>query len=233
MMKTTMKHKALVAGVAFLGALLSGCMSISTIHSARPIPKGTAYATSGLFAVGVEPTKDYTTVDDEGETQVQDLSFVWPSGEQSIRYGFVEWFDEPVAVYFPGIGIDLNFMVVNQKRFALSLDPSATFIYLYGGGAHLFVSTVWLPILMDVVETKYVTMTVGPKAGLLIVKATADVDDSIYSARNLDGYVGGVFGVKFKFGEEFFLMPEFDGVWQFEEQAFWWQAGISLGYQIL
>ncbi len=183
-----------------LGAALafaSGCTSLSTLHTARPITAGTTQIGINAAGWGAAGSGTHVTL---------------PTFELQVRHGLSDMLDLGVKVYPIGVGADVNVALINTENFALSLDPGASAIYFGANNDSIFVGTFWLPVLADVVSTDVLTLTVGPKFGFMYASATVSdtSSNSSASAVGTGWLLGGMAGLKFQFTERFGMMPELD-----------------------
>ncbi|MBN2717027.1 MAG: hypothetical protein JXX14_14345 [Deltaproteobacteria bacterium] len=224
------------AVVVSLGSL-TGCFSISTMHTARPIEKGASEISFAPVSVGLVAPEEVIQDSDGSVIARSDASLTVPSMEGQFRHGFSDRFDMGVKLFLIGAGMDFNLLLVNKPTFAMSLDPGFTATGIGAGDNSVFIGTLWLPVLFDVDLSEKITLTVGPKTGLLIAAASGDSaaddsDDSAYTASAVDAMVGGMAGVKVQFTKSFYMMPEFNGVYEFDANYFWWTAALSFGFRI-
>ena len=222
--------------IMLLGVVVfPGCFSMSTMHTARPIEEDANEISFAPITVGLA-APDETIVDSDGDVISRtNVSLAVPSVEAQFRHGFTPRFDMGVKLYLLGAGMDFNLLVLDKPNLAISIDPGFTATYFGAGDARLFLGTLWLPVLFDVLTTEKITVTVGPRAGLFFAGASSDDPDDggdVYADSMVDGMLGGMTGVKFQFTDRFYMMPEFDGVYEFRARYFWWTAALSFGFQI-
>ena len=217
---------------------LSGCFSMSTLHTARPVEKDSNEISFAPVSVGlIAPERKFE--DSDGNVIAQsDVSLTVPSIEGQFRHGFNDRFDMGVKLFLLGAGMDFNILMIDKPTFAMSLDPGFTATGFGTDDAGVFVGTLWLPALFDVDLTQKVTLTIGPKMGLLIAAASGtdsddeSGDDAAFTESAVDALIGGMAGVKIQFTERFYMMPEFNGVYEFDADYFWWTAALSFGFCI-
>ncbi|MBN2526586.1 MAG: hypothetical protein JXR76_09335 [Deltaproteobacteria bacterium] len=217
----------------------AGCFSTSTLHTARPITPGSNEISVVPVMVGLAAPNE-KIVDSDGNTVGEtDVDLAVPSVEGQFRHGFSDRFDMGVKLYLIGAEMDFNVLLVDKPKFALSMDPAFTASYFAAGDSQVFIGTFWLPLLFDVVTTDKITVTIGPKPGFLVAAVSGgtdyedgESDSDVYSESSADGMLGGMVGVKVQFTPRFHMMPEFNGVWEFKAQYFWWTAALSFGFEI-
>lgn len=186
--------------------LLSACPSLTTMHTARPIEPGRTQLGGSAVVFG---------------TKGDGASSGILVAELHIRHGFSETFDFGVKVYPVGVQVDFNILVVDSESFAMSLDPSFSGI----GGAGGIVLYAWLPLLMDVVNNEAVTLTIGPKVGVMLGAALAGGSGAALAT-------GAMAGLKIKITETFAVMPEADVYEVFGDgaKAVIWVGGIGVAF---
>lgn len=184
----------------FLVGLLSGCPSVNTLHPARPVPVDKVEYSGGL---GV-----YTFDDDLGSTTL-------PLVEAQARWGLGEQYDAGLKVTsFSMIQADLNYALILNEEFALSVDPTIAFLPLGGPLA----TYLWLPVLADVYTSEKLTLTLSGRVGHLFLSDSGNLDDD--DDIGLDGATGlwGIgIGMRHRLSDKLTLMPELHAVFPTED----------------
>lgn len=167
----------------------SGCTSISTLHTARPLPVG---ATELVFAPGVYGFRD------------EDTSEYLPFFEAGVRRGFGERVDAGLrTTSFSTLSADLNLALYLGERFALSFDPTVSVAGLIGTSDFL-ITFLWLPILADVYASEDFTLTVGVKPGFVSVES--DLGDLGFSEST--ELLGLGLGARWRVNDALIVLPE-------------------------
>lgn len=205
--------------VAALGLFIgTGCLSYTTVHTATPLEqgKGSFKGTAGYASFNV-PT---TSSGDRGTLNL-------PTTEMQVRYGLGNDMEIGGKIFLVGAGLDFNWALINNPDFALSLNPGVSYTGIgtaggdESGGSAQFGTGVF-NILADVVKTDNVTVTVGPKPGLIYI---SDGQETVTS-----GVLGGTAGVSFQAAENFALEPWFDAIYNFEGNTLLYTA--QLGFSV-
>lgn len=169
----------------------SGCISFSTLHSAKPVPQGTTETALGASYYG------FGYADDSVEV---------PYTEVAVRYGVSGDADVGFKVFPLGFAMDFNYAVLNEDAMVLSLNPYVSVTRLSAGSSSLTYGFAGLNVLADVVSSDPVTLTVGLKPGWLYALGSGE-DDSEFGT---GAVVGGMMGLRVKMGDTIAIMPNFD-----------------------
>ncbi len=142
--------------------------------------------------------------------------------ELQIRLGVNETFDFGIKLYPVGVQADFNILLVNSESFAMSIDPSISTFAIGSGGVVLY---AWLPLLMDIVNTEAMTLTVGPKGGLMLGAAMVGTGGAAVAA-------GGMTGLQIRITESFAIMPEVDAYAVFGDgaSAVFWAGAVGFAF---
>ena len=182
----------------FLVGLLSGCPSVNTLHPARPVPVDKVEYSGGL---GV-----YAFDDDLGSTTL-------PLVEAQVRWGLGEQYGAGLKVTsFSMIQADLNYALILNEDFALSVDPTIAFLPLGG----LLATYLWLPVLADVYTSENLTLTLSGRVGHLFLSDTEGPDDDI-GLDEATGLWGIGIGMRHRLSDKLTLMPELHAVFPTED----------------
>ncbi|MGM0559410.1 MAG: hypothetical protein ACQEVA_23705 [Myxococcota bacterium] len=162
--------------IAIALMLTSGCYSLSTLHTATPVEKGEV-------AVTVAPTV-------VGATDQNDEPAIGLDVELMARYGIVDDVDFGIksGVQRPSFAFDINMALVNNDRFAFSVDPyfSIGSRPIGNSGISLgaeeessggVVGLALLNLLFDTKSADWATFTVGAKSGFLAGSSDAPAED--------------------------------------------------------
>jgi len=171
-----------VAGALTLGMLLSSCPSLSTMHTARPI--------------GLDETEFSGVVGVFGFDDDHDNGVV-PIFEGQVRRGFGERYDAGLRISnFSMLHADLNYALVMNDDFVLSVDPTISVIPV----GDSLVSYVCLPILVDVVRTEDMTVTLSARYGYFSLDGYADSDEDDFGLTESTPLVGFGIGLRLRAG---------------------------------
>jgi hypothetical protein len=219
--ETSMRNRSLILSLALVSlAVTTGCPSITSMHTARPIGPGDFE----LQAVPVIEGVGGGGTDFAG----------WPWFEFGMRYGINDNMDFGVR-YIPPLQVsgDINIAFINTGSFALSIDPTIQPWGVFAGDAEsdadagVFMVWAYLPLLMDVVGTETFALTLNIKPALLYASATADSGGDRQFVSGVSYYLGGGAGIKIMFTDTFGIMPEFDVLYAFDSEAYWFTAGLG------
>lgn len=223
--ETSMRSRSLILSLALISlAVATGCPSITSMHTARPIGPGDFELQAVPVIEGVGG----------GDTGSSSNVVGWPWFEFGMRYGINENMDFGVR-YIPPLQVsgDVNIAFVNTGSFALSIDPTIQPWGVFGAdsdsGSDAGVFMVWayLPLMMDVVGTETFALTLNIKPALLYASATADSGGDRQFVSGVSYFLGGGAGIKIMFTDTFGIMPEFDVLYGFEGEAYWFTAGLG------
>jgi hypothetical protein len=187
--------------------LSTACTSLTTMHTAKPI-------VAGETEIGIIP--HYYGAEGVGI----------PNVEVQVRHGINENMDFGVKYTFPvSLTADFNIALVNTGSFALSLDPTISPMYISASDASTFILWAFVPVLVDVFSTDWLTLTLGGKGGM--VYATGSAGD-IGVADGASFMVGGSAGAKFMFSESFGMMPEFNILTSLDAGGLLYTIGVGI-----
>jgi hypothetical protein len=216
------------AGLLILG--LAACPASTLMHTARPIQPGSNEIGINLVATGFGvKTADVDLA--TGEVTEDTKQVIGPGVEFQFRHGINEQMDfglkyttlSPLALSF-----DFNFAFINTGSFALSVDPMISPMYFSAGDGSVFMMYAYLPIIADVISTDSLVLSVNARGAMAygVISGAVDSDNSL-TVDGADFGAGGGIGVKFKLGETFALMPEFQGVYWFDIETFVWTGAVG------
>jgi len=195
-----MKRSQLLPALAMALVTLTGCPSISTLGTARTLPKG-----KGQFFVapGAMVLKDFQRTSDG----VAD-SFTLPSMEVGGRYGVTDSFELGGKVWSLGMEIDSKFQVFRAETPDAGLDlaiaPGVSVYPFRSGDTDAVYAYLHLPLLLGI-NAGGSQLVLGPRLSDLIVRA---------SGENLNVlFLGGSLGYAWKAGDGFRLLPEVSVAW--------------------
>lgn len=160
---------ALAAGLTV--AIVCGCASYSTHHTARSTPKNTV---AGALATGVLWTLDRNVFDDI-VLPLDWMKIVPTVVELQVREGLTDRIDVGMKAYVTGLMFDLNWTILQIGNFAMSVNPAVCGFACYfpgeendltGGKSALASGAFWTTVLFDVVQNRFVTVTVAPRAAV-------------------------------------------------------------------
>ncbi len=198
----------------WMGVLLAsgalGCASLSTLHTAKPVPTGETRLTGAgswqSFAIRDENTAD--------PNDYQAITF--PSAEMQMRYGITDFMDVGFKLSMPlSFAVDLNLAVVNREHFAVSIDPSVSPFYFGSGDNAAWSVWAFAPVLVDVISAGPVTLTLSGKYAVWYIGST----DESGSESTTSQWAGGGALLKLRVGERFAIMPEINVLTPIEEEA--------------
>lgn len=192
-------HAALLA-VCVLAPALTGCFSVSTMHTATPVPKGEAEIDARTGYVGVLgsappfPLAVNVPVGLDSQQRLINL----PTLESQIRYGLGERLDGAIRFFPLGFGADVNYAPVLNSDLAVSFNPTISGT----GFANTVLAHGALNVLVDAVKSPEWTLTVGAKQGYLLVRT---------GGRTFDfGIIGGMVMAEWQFADKVSLRPGID-----------------------
>lgn len=196
--------------MALLLPLAASCTSITTLHTARPLPVG---ETEVVFAPGVYVFDD---------TDPGDETAWLPFFEGGVRHGFGERVDAGLrTTAFATFSADVNFALVKTERFALSVDPTVSVFGLLV--PDLWISTLWLQVLADVYTSDDLTVTVGVKPGYASVDL--DDDDGDFGFRESTEMLGFGLGARWRASDSLALLPELNVIFlqddELDDEVIW------------
>ena len=190
MLRLSRGLRAVVFVVASFG--LAGCPSLTTLHTARPVEVG-------KNEVGIA-LSTYTFEDGDSTDYL-------PSLEAQVRHGFGPRVDGGLrASSLSMLQVDLNYAVVLNDRFALSIDPTLAVLPIAG----ISMYQVLVPVLADVITSDRFTLTLSIKPGRVAVHDTDDDNDIGIEASS--GLLGYGIGAKWRVNDSLTLFPEFAAV---------------------
>ena len=171
------------------GALASGCPSLSTLHSARPVPTGELEYSGSVGFYGFDGG-------DEGNVYL-------PLLEAQVRKGFNQRIDAGLKLSsFSTLQVDLTYALILKDDLARSVDPTVAVLPIAGS----LVSYLWLPVLVDVITTDDVPVTLSVRWGVASIDGISSNDIGLEESTP---FVGGGIGVRHRLSEKLTLMPEF------------------------
>ena len=208
-----------VCCVALLALSTSGCISYSTLHTARSVPPDREQLTVASGALGT--ISDGTTVDGAIPT----------IAEVQYREGISDNLDIGITGYVLGIMLDVNWTFIDSRLFAASLNPALggfagvdddddQSALLWGGG--------WLSLLIDLGPPRPVTLTVGPKVGFVaFAGSTNPADDSPASEAFGTLPVGATAALRVHVSERTAIAPELS-VYRISDDLLLYNATIGV-----
>jgi hypothetical protein len=184
------------------------------MHTARPIAPGSNEIGITAMALGVVP--------DFGD------GVVVPDLEIQLRHGINENSDFGIKYTAPlSLTADYNFAIINTGSFALSIDPTVSPMYLSSGDSSAFWLWAFAPVLIDVLGTESFVLTVNVKPGIIYASGTVGDSDFNVSSSAMTFLIGGGLGAKFKLGETFALMPEFNVLFVPDTSGLFWTGALG------
>ena len=138
---------------------MGACTTLSTLHGAHTTPKDERVLTIATGAVGAVDV-----------TNVQSVGVLPTVAEVQYRQGLTDRLDFGVRLYLVGVMLDANWMIVEARDFAVSLNP-AIGGYVSGGDPADQTSVLggaWMSVLMDLAHSQRATLTIGARGGLLL-----------------------------------------------------------------
>lgn len=183
-----------------MGAGTTGCVSYSTLHTAKPLEEGRVQITLSPNAYGI------VLRDDQDAT-----SRVLPTAEIAVRVGIAENMDVGTGVFPMGGAVDLNYAIINEPGLVLSLNPYISITHLnddFGAtstNSAITYGVALFNILADLVTSDIFTLTVGVKPGILYGVGYAE------DFKMATGAVAGALaGLTIRLGDDISLMPAVD-----------------------
>lgn len=175
-------HRALALAGA---ALLAGCYSTATLHTARPVAPG---KTQVGFALGS------FLGEDDGDAAT--LATV----EGQLRRGVSERMDAGVHVTSLGnVAFDVNYALLLTEGQALSVDPT---VELSTG------TYVWLPVLWDFYTTDALVLTASVRGGRYWTELDGD-EDFLLDELEQDAWLYGAgLAARVRVSDSLSLVPE-------------------------
>ncbi len=144
-------RRVLIISMAIAVFLIGqGCMTLTNLHTARPLSPGEAELSFAGEGVGVT---------------AEGITALVPTAEAQLRYGVNERMDFGVKLFPPGLFADLNILLLDASPLVISIDPGFSFAFLSTGDISILTLQGWLPILIDVEVAKKLTLTLGPRVG--------------------------------------------------------------------
>lgn len=202
-------------GLILLSCVLAGCPSLSTLQTARTVPKGRIRHAVGLETVGV-------SVRGAG-------SAVAPQVEYGMRIGVADNVDIGFKVYFLGVEGGAKFQLV-RGSFDLSIAPSAAYTSFSVDDESFSFLYLHLPVLMGIHMGDVAEMGFGPK----FLYALAFGSDSGGDFAAADGFLAAVYwNLLFKIGDFMMLGPEINAYVPIQENAFdgvFYQGGLVMAF---
>ena len=211
-----MKSRLAVAvSVCLASVVLAGCPSLSTLQTARTVPRGKVRHAVGLEAVGV-------SVRGAGSAAAGQV-------EYGMRIGVSDNIDVGFKVYFLGLEGGAKFQLV-RGPFDLSIAPAGAYTSVSVGEDSFHFLYLHLPILMGVHLGQFAEMGFGPK--LLYALAFGSTSGGDFAS--VDGVTAGVYwNLLFKIGGFMLLGPEINAYTPLQENAFEgvvYQGGIVMAF---
>lgn len=210
-------------GLVVALVVLSGCVSVSSYHTARPVEEGDTEIGVVLETAG--------SPDSEGVTM--------SSPRLNVRRGATEELDIGLRAGSFGFGADLNYMFLDTRWLAVSLSPAINYdgAYWFGGDddgqsdgeldigtTQQTLLTYYASLLADVASGERATLTLGIKGGA--ISQPGDEDAGVDSEHA--PFFGFSSGVKINI-DGVDLMPEVNTVYVASApgQVFW-TAGLGI-----
>ena len=194
---------------------LTGCVGVTTQHTATPIPKGDVEFGVVPGAIGAVAPGG---------------SAIVPNLELALRYGISDTVDFGVKITGPLVTADVNVALILQDNFALSLDPTVGLLYFSIDDATFIWLSGLLPVLADVVKTDGMTVVAGAKVGYIYISASDSNGDEEISGSG-DGFtLGATVGAKFRLSKNFAIMPSFDILTPTEALGDGFIYNVALGF---
>jgi hypothetical protein len=144
-------------GIIISGLTVSGCASVSSLHTARTTPEGMTRITLGGGALS------YPNVNSALQAAGYSNGVILGYGEAMVRRGFSSKFDMGVKYTIPiKTDVDLKFMFVDKPHFAMAMGLGTGFYYEYSSSApNLY--DLYVPIYMDIDIASWFTIYLIPK----------------------------------------------------------------------
>ncbi len=218
MLKSSLSGNALslAAGALTVSVFATGCFSVSSYHTARPVQAGT---TEIMVAVS-----GFGTLESDGS------GVSYSSPRLNVRRGISSDSDFGLTAGEFGLGFDYNHLLINSRTFALSFDPYIGILTqgVFGGDTNRAAAdrsntalTVYMGLLADVVSSNAATVTLGAKLGAL-----ANLNDG----GDTTGFTAGSIGIKFN-ADTISIMPELTMIFPLEDKSGnIWTAGVGIGF---
>lgn len=199
-----MKRAAHIVSIAVCALALSssGCLSVSTMHTATPVPKNEIEMSGRTGYVGLSgsaPAFPLTVGFPGGGAQQRLINL--PTLEAQIRYGLSDRMDAAMRFFPIGLGLGVNYAPVLNSDVTVSFNPtvSATGFGDFGIGNGA------LNILVDAVKSEDWGLTVGAKQGYMFLRL---------QQTNYDfGFVGGMVMIDWQINETISLRPGLDALY--------------------
>lgn len=188
-----------------VGALLSGCASVSTMGLARTLNQGAVQGWVAPEGGGVVALTGASTV--AGSTGVG-----YPLLEGGIRVGVTDHFELGARLGLSGIGLEgkIGFLrsPTMDTGINLSLNPGVTYVGFGAGPAFLGTLTFHLPVLIGIDFGGH-ELVLGPRFIDQLVFAGVSGTGSATSSAGINViYAGGSVGVALKVGSSLRILPE-------------------------
>ena len=223
---------SLAAALSLCLVVLTGCPSISTLTTAKPIGDGKNEIAASPGVIGFTAAALGNSTDSKGNTTTTTTTtgtVYAPTLDLMYRHGFGDWFDLGISITgFGNVGVDGKFNLLNTGFLAVSLDPGVSGVFVGSGDVAGGYVELSLPVLVDFQLANWLTLTVWPKYIGIYAFGTS----SGSTVDSFNHFLGGGGGLEFKFGEVFRLMPHGgavawanspDGV----EGNVWFEGGLA------
>lgn len=203
-----------LAIVALL-VLSTGCISVSSYHTARPIKTGTTEVGVAMELTGV--------VDGDGAFMT--------APRLNVRRGASEHFDIGLTAGGFGFGMDFNYLLTDSGSFALSINPALNWdgFYSFGTGSagdlgpdQYTLLTYYAALLADLGSSEAVAFTLGVKGGLV-----SQLGEGINDPHT--AFLGGSAGVKVLV-DGIYLLPELNLIYLLDQDELAWTLGLGLHF---
>lgn len=191
-------HIALLA-LCTAGLSTTGCLSVSTMHSATPVPKGEiemAGRTGYVGLSGAAPAFPLTVGLPGGDSQQRLVNL--PTLEAQVRTGFTDRLGGGLRFFPIGLGADLNYAPVLNSDFTVSFNPQISGT----GFGNFALAHGALNVLVDAFKSNNWLLTVGGKQGYLLLSTGGTIRDF--------GVVGGMAMVEWNISDSVSLRPGID-----------------------
>ena len=203
--------------VVFCLALVSGCMSTSSYHTARPIEEGTTEMGMALEMGGAI-----------GEDADSGVLITHP--RVVARRGLTENADLGFSGGNYSTGVDFNYMLVDAEPMTLSLNPSLTmtweaYIGDRDGDDSSLILMPLLGLLVDIAPDERFTFTGGIKPGIYYQSTRTGQ----FSETDTSWLFAFSVGARIDL-EAFFIFPEFNFIKVQDEDDLFWTFGVAFGF---
>jgi hypothetical protein len=180
-------------------ALLSGCVSFSTMGTARTLPekRGQVFVSPGYMGL-----KSF-----QKDSSGRPLSVAVPTVEVGARYGITDGFELGAKTWLFGAELDGKIALARSPRLDsglnLSLAPGVSYMQFTSGGAgstNASYTWVHLPLLIGLGMPGGGELTLGPRVSDMVATTSGHAVNVIW--------LGGSLGYAIRIGEGMRVLPE-------------------------